>query len=345
MLIDEAKENGARECKACEVLGITIRTLYRWRKAGIEAEDGRRHAKRPEPSSKLTKEEVQQVLEIANSEEFKSLPPSQIVPTLAHRGTYIASESTFYRILKFHNMQHHRGRSKKPCPRPLATHKATGPNQVWMWDITWLPGHIKGEYYYLYLILDLYSRKIVGWEIWPTESAENASILVRRAAMSEGITKQNHPLVLHSDNGSPMKGATLLETLYNLGITPSKSRPRVSNDNPYAESIFRTCKYRPNFPSNGFFEIESARKWVLSFVRWYNKSHRHSGIKFLTPDQRHTGQGKDILVKRQRLYEEAKNQHPERWKNTTRNWTAPDEVYLNPENTKERKMYSTEGHG
>jgi len=344
MLIDEAKANGAREIKACEVLEITVRTLYRWRKAGSEAGDGRRHAKRPPSCSKLTEQEVNQVLEIANSEEFQSRPPSQIVPVLADRGIYIASESSFYRILREHNMQHHRGRSKKPCIRPLSTHKATGPNQVWMWDITWLPGHIKGAYYYLYLILDLYSRKIVGWEIWPVESAENASILVRKAAMSEGITKQNQPLVLHSDNGSPMKGATLLETLYSLGITPSRSRPRVSNDNPYAESIFRTCKYRPDFPIKGFAEIDMSRKWVLAFVRWYNKEHRHSGIKFLTPEQRHNGEGNEILIKRQALYEAAKMKHPERWKTSTRNWTVSDEVYLNPEKATESKKYSAEGH-
>src|SRR5690606_5947009 len=134
---------------------------------------------------------------------------------------------------------------RRPCPRPISTHCATGPNQVWVWDITWLPGPVRGIYFYLYLIMDLFSRKIVGWEIWPEESAENASALIRRAIMSEGIVPSVQPLVLHSDNGSPMKAASLLETLNRLGIIPSKSRPRVSNDNAYAEAVFRTCKYRP----------------------------------------------------------------------------------------------------
>jgi putative transposase len=342
-LIEEAKGAGAREFKACEVLEIDVRTLQRWRKAGEGTHDGRRGAQRSKPVGQLTDEEIKVVLDTVNHEEFKSLPPSQIVPTLADRGIYIASESTFYRILRKHNLQHHRGKSKKPSIKPLSTHKATGPNQVWMWDITWLPGAVKGLYYYLYLILDLYSRKIVGWEIWGEETAGNAAILVRKAAMSEGIVNLRHPLVLHSDNGSPMKGATLLETLYQLGITPSRSRPRVSNDNPYAESIFRTCKYRPNYPIGGFVDLDEARNWVLGFVRWYNKDHRHSGLNFLTPEQRHTGQYKEILIKRKVVYEAAKALHPERWKNKTRNWTIPDEVYLNPEKSKPCEKSTAKG--
>ena len=149
--------------------------------------------------------------------------------------------------------------------------------------------------------------------------------------MSEEITKQAQPLVLHSDNGSPMKGATLLETLYSLGITPSRSRPRVSNDNPYAESIFRTCKYRPSYPTGGFTELGEARRWVLTFVRWYNHDHRHSGIKFLTPEQRHSGKGSKILSNRQDVYQAAQAANPARWKNSTRDWTIAEEVFLNPE--------------
>lgn len=172
-----------------------------------------------------------------------------------------------------HNQQHHRGRSKKRTPKPITSHAATGPNEVWMWDITWLPGPVKGVFFYLYLILDLYSRKIVGWEIWEEESAERASQLIRRTVIREQCVIRQHPLVLHSDNGSPMKGATLLETLHSLGITPSRSRPRVSNDNPYAESIFRTCKYRPDYPAKGFKDLPEAREWVRRFVHWYNEEH------------------------------------------------------------------------
>ena len=272
-------------------------------------------------------------MRVVNQAEFRSLPPSQIVPALADQDIYLASESTIYRVLKYHNSQHHRGRSKKPTPRPLSTHCATSPNQVWMWDITWLPGPIRGLHYYLYLIVDLFSRKIVGWEIWAEESAEHASELVRKTVMSENTTRHKTALILHSDNGSPMKGATLLETLYQLGITPSRSRPRVSNDNPYAESIFRTCKYRPGYPEAGFKDMTQARHWVMQFVHWYNTQQHHSGLKFLTPHQRHNGMDKAVFAKRTAVYETAKAQHPSRWKGKTRDWSLPSKVWLNPENT------------
>jgi len=255
------------------------------------------------------------------------------VPILADQGTYIASESTMYRVLKENNMQHHRGRSKKPSAKPISTHCATGPNQVWMWDITWIPGPAKETYYYLYLILDLFSRKIIAWETWEVESAENASALVRRGMLSEQLIKAQRPLVLHSDNGSPMKAASLLETLYQLGITLSRSRPGVSNDNPYAESIFKTCKYRPGYPSKGFANIKSARAWILNFVRWYNQEHRHSGLNFLTPNQRHKDMAEQVLEKRKEVYEAAKLKNPLRWSRSIRNWTIEQEVWLNPERT------------
>lgn len=330
-LINEAVSSGARQAVACKELGITLRTLQRWRSDISPNEDQRKNAKRPAPANKLSEDERQALVETANLPEFKSLPPSQIVPILADKGIYLASESTFYRVLKENNMQHHRGRAKKSSTKPASTHCATGPNQVWMWDITWLPGPVKGTFFFLYLILDLFSRKIVAWDIWTEESAENASTLVRRAMISEKRILVNEPLVLHSDNGSPMKGATLLETLYQLGITPSKSRPRVSNDNPYAESIFRTCKYRPNYPAKGFVTLTEAREWVLSFTKWYNQEHRHSGLNFLTPNQRHNGESTQILEQRKKVYEEARLKHPERWSRTTRNWTLEDNVWLNPE--------------
>lgn len=331
MLIKEATESGAREKMACKELEISQRTLQRWRSDATPLDDQRAFAGRPVPRNKLSEKETQGIVEVANRTEFQSLPPSQIVPILADRGTYLASESTFYRILKSHNMQHHRGRSKKPVSKPISTHCATAPNQVWMWDITWLPGPAKGIYFYLYLILDLYSRKVIAWDIWLEESAENASILVRRGVLSEQRSAVSQPLILHSDNGSPMKGAALLETLYSLGITPSRSRPRVSNDNPYAESIFRTCKYRPSYPAGGFGDLTQARTWVLAFVQWYNYEHRHSGLNFLTPYQRHNGLSQDILEQRRQIYEQAKASHPERWSGGIRDWTLDEEVWLNPE--------------
>jgi putative transposase len=334
MLIKEAIDAGVREKMACLELCIHQRTLRRWRNKTTPLEDQRPHASRPVPKNKLSEEEKQSIITICNQPKFQSLPPSQIVPILADQEIYIASESSFYRVLNRHNMQHHRGNSKPPSSKPISTHCATGPNQVWMWDITWLAGPVRGIYFYLYLILDLFSRKIIAWEIWPEESAQNASILVRRAVIVEKISSIIKLLILHSDNGSVMKGATLLETLYMLGITPSRSRPRVSNDNPYAESIFRTCKYRPSYPASGFADITEARQWVLSFVRWYNDEHRHSGLNFLTPNQRHNGNAETILEQRKQLYEKAKSAHPERWSRQTRDWTLDNEVWLNPERSK-----------
>lgn len=333
-LIDEAVASGARKAKACEILEISVRTLQRWISGGVVNTDGRPDAIRPTPANSLTAEEKQQVLDTLNDPEFANMPPSQVVPKLADDGVYLCSESSMYRILHEAKQQNHRGRSKAPEPKPASTHCADGPNQVWCWDITWLPGPVKGVHFYLYLMLDIFSRKIVGWEIHENESAENASRLLRKACMKESITTSSSPLVLHSDNGSPMKGSSMLETMYSLGVVSSFNRPRVSNDNAYAESIFRTCKYRPNYPYKGFADVKQAREWVLKFVSWYNHEHRHSGIKFVTPHQRHTGQDEAVLENRIAVYEKAKQQNPERWSGDTRNWDRIDSVWLNPDEDK-----------
>jgi transposase InsO family protein len=250
------------------------------------------------------------------------------VPALADKGEYIASESTIYRILREENQLRHRGRSKPPVKKIATTHIAAGPNKVWSWDITWLPGMILGMYFKLYLVLDIYSRKIVGWEVWEEEKGEYAAILIEKAVFSEKT--YGKPLVLHSDNGSPMKSATLLVTLERLGVAASYSRPRVSNDNPYSESTFRTLKYRPGYPYKGFASIEEAREWVLSFVDWYNNHHHHSGIKFVTPNERHSGKATDIVSNREKVYAAARQRNPRRWTKDLRNWRLPELVALNP---------------
>ena len=251
------------------------------------------------------------------------------MPTLVDRGQYIASESTIYRVMKAAEQQHHRGRAKKPSTRVVTSHCATEPNCLWSWDITWLPTAVKGLYFYWYMVLDVYSRKIVGHEVHVAESAEMASLLMRKASLAEGLAGKR--VVLHSDNGSAMKGATMLATLEKLGVVPSFSRPRVSNDNPFAESLFRTCKYRPNYPRKPFETVEQARTWTLQFVQWYNHQHKHSGLKFVTPAQRHDGKSDAILRHRESVYKAAKERHPERWSGETRDWTLKDEVWLNPE--------------
>ena len=341
-LIDEARANGCRLKPACDELNISVRTYERWTKGGEVKKDQRPLAQRPAPKNKLTPEEREEVLKTVNSPEYADLAPSQIVPKLADEGKYIASESTIYKILREEKLNSHRGRTSPPVKREPPTHIATAPNQVWTWDITWLNAVIKGQYYKLYLILDMFSRLIVGHEVWEEEKAEHAEYLVRKATLSQGIAGK--PLVLHSDNGSPMKAATFQATLEKLGVQSSFSRPRVSNDNPYSESLFKTMKYRPKYPFKGFKSLEEARKWVDKFVNWYNKEHLHSGIKFLTPYQRHNGLDKKVMKKRNETYELARAKHPERWSRNTRNWTLPEYVSLNPTDEEEAKIILNESN-
>lgn len=332
--INEAVEAGARQRPACEEAGISQRTFQRWTQDGQIKEDRRPLVKRPDPANKLSEEEREAILETCNKEEYASLPPSQIVPRLADKGVYVASESSFYRILKDADQLNHRGRAKDRQKRqPPTTHVAQRPNEVWSWDISYLPSRVRGQFFYLYLILDIYSRKIVGWEVHQREGGEEAAALIQRAVLAERCF--GNPLVLHADNGSPMKAQTMQTKLYDLGIVPSHSRPRVSNDNPYSESLFRTLKYCPQWPSQGFESVEAARKWVDRFVYWYNEEHRHSQIRFVTPGQRHRGEDKQILRNREQVYAQAKERNPSRWSGQPRNWKPVDRVALNPERSRE----------
>jgi putative transposase len=329
VLITEAHQAGARLALACTELGLDLRTYQRWTRAAVLKGDGRPGAVRPVPANKLSAEERALVLARCHEPAYANLPPGQIVPRLADEGTYLASESSFYRILREADEQHHRGRARAPRPpREPPRLVARAPNHVWTWDISWLPGPVKGLFFYLYLIVDLYSRKIVGWEVYESESATHAAEVVCRAVLAERCI--DHPLVLHADNGSPMKGETLLATLYRLGIATSYSRPRTSNDNPYSEALFRTCKYCPAYPAQGFASLEEARAWMPGFVADYNTVHRHSGIRFVTPQQRHDGLDQAVLAQRQAVYEQARARHPERWSGSLRNWQPITEVWLNP---------------
>lgn len=336
--IDEAVHAGARLKPACSEADISIRTHQRWTRGDTLNTDARPLALRPMPANKLTAEECAAIVATANEERFASLPPSQIVPRLADENVYIASESSFYRVLKAVDQLHHRGRAKAPVKRVATTHVAYAPNDVWCWDITYLPAAIRGDYYYLHLMLDLYSRKVVGWEVHAQENGDNASALLKRSCLMESIGLSGKPLVLHADNGAPMKSSTLLTTMQNLGVLPSYSRPRVSDDNAYVESFFRTCKYRPDYPAKGFSNIADARAWVLQFVRWYNGEHRHSGIKFVTPQQRHQGADVALLAQRDTVYAAAKQRHPQRWSGEHRNWAPVNEVWLNPERQAQPEM-------
>ena len=228
-----------------------------------------------------------------------------------------------------------RGRAQPPrALRPPTTHIATGPAEVWCWDVTFLPAQIQGRWFYFYLILDLYSRTIVGFEVHDTDSAEHAAHLARRTALAEGVHAMPVRPVLHGDNGATLKATTVLAMLHWLGIEPSYSRPRVSDDNAFAEALFRTAKYRPEFPIKGFADLEAAREWSARFVQWYNEEHLHSGLKYVSPAQRHRGEASDLLARRRALYQSARNQNPTRWSGAIRNWHLTDAVYLNPERTR-----------
>lgn len=268
------------------------------------------------------------MITIANAPEYRDLAPSQIVPRLADRGVYLASESSFYRILKVENLLSHRSKSRPRNVKRPEELFATSPNEIWSWDITYLRAEVRGRFYYLYLPMDIFSRFIVHWEVHEMESSELAAAMVETACRKEGIMRDQ--LRLHADNGGPMKGATMLATLQRLGIMPSFSRPSVSDDNPFSESLFKTLKYCPQYPSQPFGSLDEARAWVEKFVRWYNTVHLHSGINFVTPESRHRGADASILEKRAQVYEAARAKNPTRWSRSTRDWTPEGGVALNP---------------
>jgi transposase InsO family protein len=331
--IATAHRDGARLERACAEVGITVRTLQRWEAGdGLVAGDRRPSAVRHTPAHALTTEEKETLLRVANEARFADKPPARIVPALADEGVYLASESSFQRVLRAHGQSRHRGRAKAPrAGRPPSTHVATAPRQLWCWDMTYLPAEIVGRWFYLYLILDAFSRKIVGFEVHDSDDSLHAAHLVKRTALAEGVHAITAKPVLHGDNGATFKATTVLAMLHWLGIKPSYSRPRVSDDNPFVESLFRTAKYRPEFPAKGFADLEAARAWASRFVRWYNHEHLHSGIRYVSPADRHDGRDAEILQQRHALYLKARERNPRRWSRHTRNWSRIDAVTLNPE--------------
>jgi putative transposase len=331
-LVRECIAQGARQIKACGVIDLSARTLQRWeRDRGLDEPRGDlRPARIQASANQFSEVERARLLMVVNSAEFADMPPSQIVPRLADRGEYIGSESTVYRTLKACHQLAHRSRQRVPKARyrPKAL-VATAPRQLFSWDITYLPSLVKGLYFYLYLFVDIYSRKIVGWQVYDVESSELAAQVMQDICSREGIAPGQ--VILHSDNGAPMRGAMLLATLQVLGVAPSFSRPAVSNDNPYSEALFKTLKYHPIYPQKPFDNLLAARLWVGQFVTWYNQEHRHSAVRFVTPSQRHDGLDCAILSKREEVYEAAKLRHPNRWSGPTRNWQPITEVHLNPD--------------
>lgn len=309
--------------RACEVLEISTRTYARWKNG--RTLDSRKGAPK-RVTRKLSEAERDEIVRIACSEEYRDQTPYEIVVDLLEKRNYLASTSTFYRVLRERGLVHHRRESKAPrnSARPPEL-MATGPNQVWSWDITYMRTSVAGIYYYAYVILDVWSRKIVGWEIHERESPELAADLFLRLSRSCNL----NGLHLHSDNGNAMKAATMLMTFYRLGVMPSFSRPRVSDDNPYSESLFKTMKYHVEYP-RFFTDIGSARSWFAGFVDWYNTQHRHSGIGYVTPQSRHEGSDIALFDIRNETVKASRTQHPERWGTRFLVHGADRCVYLNP---------------
>lgn len=269
-IIEEAKASGASISSVCEVLGISSRTLARWNQIGGTI-DKRKGASKV-VANKLTEEEKEVIIDTISSEKYRDMPVSKIVPTLADNGEYLASESTIYRILREEKLLAHRGRSKPRAHYKPKECVALSHNQVWSWDISYLPSKVIGFFYYLYIMMDIYSRKIVGWHIHDRESGDFAANTLKQACLDEKVGPNQ--ITLHSDNGKPMKSMSMKAMFDELGVIPSYSRPSVSDDNPYSEALFRTVKYHPTFPEIKKFEnIEEARLWMIKFADWYNNEH------------------------------------------------------------------------
>jgi len=276
---------------------------------------------------KLSPEDRKAIVTLCNSSEYRDLTPHQIVPLLLNEGCYLASASTFYRVLKERNMVHHRSntRVKRKMSKP-PERQASKPNQVWCWDITWLPQMVLGLFFYAYVIIDIFDKSIVGWAIHDTESDSHSRDLFERVSIGQKICFES----LHSDNGGPMKGITLMALLAYLNVEVSFNRPRVSNDNPFIESLFRTIKYHVSYPLR-FKDIETARSWMADFVDWYNTCHLHSSIGYVTPQQMRSGEAQVIFARRNAAMALAKSDNPERWgSRKTKIWKSPEMVTLNP---------------
>ncbi len=308
----------------CVALGEPRATWYRSLKPRPAHAAGRQSPRR------LSFQEERGVLDTLNSERFRDMAPGEIYATLLDEYSYLCSERTMYRILSRHGQNRIRRQS---APRLYAKPEllTTRPNELWSWDITKLKGPVKWTYYYLYKVMDVFSRYVVGWMIAYRESADLARDLIEESYRKQEIIPGT--LTIHADNGSSMKSGTLGQLLIDLGVAKTHSRPHVSNDNPFSESGFKTLKYRPGYPER-FGSIEDARSFCRSFFDWYNTEHRHSGIAMLTPENVHYNNHQDVLNDRARTLAAAWQRHPERFvKGKPMVRKVPSEVWINNPNT------------
>ena len=307
---------------------MSLRTAERWRRGALADQ---RRGPRAAPAHKLSEPEKDEAVRLANLPAYRNLSPEQVVAKLADDGIYVCSERSLRRVLAERKLDRRRERSKPSTgqrkPRAYAAHE---PLRLLSWDITYLKNAtVRGSYFYLYLFVDIWSRRILAAEVHETQSAELATELL--VTLCDEHSVQPEKLVLHADNGAAMKGSTMLATMYALGITASFSRPGVSDDNPYSEALFRHLKYAPSYPSCGFRDLQHARDWVARFVAWYNSEHLHSAIALVTPNDRHHGRDIPLLDNRRQLYAAAKLRHPRRWSRHTKPWHRPAVVTLNPD--------------
>lgn len=306
---------------ACAALGISRATFYRARRPALTAKP------RPRPVRSLPDTERADILAALNSVRFADKAPAQVYATLLDEETFLCSIRTMYRILAAAGQVQER-RNQRQHPTHIKPQLvARAPNQVWVWDITKVPGPERGVYYCLYLVLDIFSRAVVGWTIATTESAELWRDVVEDACKRHGI--EPGQLTIHADRGSPMTAKSTALLYADLGVTASHSRPRVSNDNAFAETAFKTLKYRPEVPER-FGSLEDARAFFAKLLTWYNEHHFHSGIALLTPADVHAGTASKIVAARQRVLDAAYRAHPERFPNgAPTHRELPAEVWIN----------------
>ncbi len=290
------------------MIGLNRKTIHSWRREGLQ--DHRKGSARFVPH-RLKDTEEEAILAICNSEKYCDMPPAMIVALLAQENTYIASESTFYRVMRKKQLLAHRQKSKAPRKGKQPDRiEVTGPNQVWAWDITWLKTDVKGLFHYAYTIIDLYDRSIVGWTIEDQESDHHAHKLFSRIIRDMKVI----PEIVHADNGNSMRGMTLAAFLDSLFISRSYSRPRVSNDNAFIESWHKTLKYSIGYP-DFFPTIENARTWYANFINWYNTAHLHSALGYVTPKQHRSGESEKLYAMRNETLLLAYLANPDRWRN------------------------------
>lgn len=308
---------------ACESMGVTRSTLYYQRR------DPKQEAKpRPKPARALTDGERQKVLDELHDDRFVDKSPGEVWATLLDEGTYLCSERTMYRILADNEEVKERRNQLKHPEYTKPELLAEGPNEVWSWDITKLRGPVKWTYFYLYVILDIFSRYVVGWMVAPRETAGLAQKLIRESCKKQAIDPGQ--LTIHADRGSPMIAKTTSQLFVNLGINKSHSRPHVSDDNPYSESQFKTLKYCPGFPDR-FGSLQDSVAFCRSFFTWYNTEHRHSGIGMLTPEVVHYGLARDVVESRKKVLEVAFEAHPERFvRGVPLPPALPEAAWINP---------------